>query len=330
MSPPPRSPTGLQGEHRPIRFRDPRSRRRRRALRRSLPPQDRRAPGYGPRHAPMTRLVRRRPVQSRNGSSTSAGSLDETNTGSMSSMRNVSESSCLRASFAARRACASFLRRRTGTTRPERGSRRDTTMPLTSGKPCSHVGSWMTTGTRSQRCSSAVSHTLVGRQRQEVGEDEDERPGRHRARVRRQVLERALQPVGRACVLRRPEPWVAELDHLPLPLRLPPVRIAVRVVQVADEAAGDACAGENQLHDVTHGKRLVEPGQRGGEVRHLRPSVADDHDLRRLFREALPDDELVASLRGRESRRCRPVDRVHVVARPVRTRPRDIGAGAAA
>ena len=43
------------------------------------------------------------------------------------------------------------------TTRPVSGSRSGTTIPLTSGKLCSQTGSWITTGTTSQRCSTAVS-----------------------------------------------------------------------------------------------------------------------------------------------------------------------------
>ena len=54
------------------------------------------------------------------------------------------------------------------------GSRSGTTMPLTSGKLCSHIGSWMTTGTMSHRCSSAASQTSSRGQRQEVREHEDE------------------------------------------------------------------------------------------------------------------------------------------------------------
>ena len=122
---------------------------------------------------------------------------------------------------------------------------------------------------------------LVGRQRQEVGEHEHERARRHRTRVRGQVLERALEPVVGPPVLGRPEALVADLDHLPLALRLAPVRVAVRVVQVPDEAAGGAGARENQLHDVPHRLWLVEPGQRrersttsaGAGRRRSRPSA---------------------------------------------------------
>ena len=139
--------------------------------------------------------------------------------------------------------------------------------------------------------------------------------------------ERSSQSGGPA-VLARPEALVSDLDQLPLPLRLPPVRIAVRIVEVADEAARRACAGEHELDDRPHRHRLVEPRQRSTEARHLRTPIADDDDLRRFFGEPLADDELVAPLRGGQPRRRRPVDRVHVVAGPVRPRAGDVGARA--
>ena len=46
-------------------------------------------------------------------------------------------------------------------TRPVRGSRSETTILLTSGKLCSQVGSWITIGTTSQRCSAAISHVSL-------------------------------------------------------------------------------------------------------------------------------------------------------------------------
>ncbi len=142
----------------------------------------------------------------------SAWSLEETSTWSMSSRRKVSSSPHVRASLAALRAAASFLVNRTGTTRPVRGSRSGTTIPLTSGKLCSHVGSWMTTGTTSHRCSSAREPHLLRRRQEEVREDEDEGSGSDRARVSGEVDERALEPVGRPVELRGHEPLVLELE----------------------------------------------------------------------------------------------------------------------
>ena len=168
---------------------------------------------------------------------------------------------------------------------------------------------------------------LGRRDREEVRDDEDEGTGGDRTGVRGEVIDRPLEPIRRASVFRRPQPLVANLDQLALPLRLPPVRVAVRVVEIADEAAGCPCAREHELDDRTHRRGLVQPGQRRPVARHLGPSVADDHDLRRLFGEALTDDELVGPARGGEPRRRRPVDRVHVVAQPVRTRARDVRSG---
>ena len=236
----------------------------------------------------------------------------------------------MRSSFAALRASASPRFRRTLLTRPVSGSRSGTTMPLTSGKLCSQTGSWITIGTRSQRFSNAASHRSCRRSRNEVGEQEDERAGRDRTPVLREVRDRALEPVVQAAVLQRPQALVLELDELALALRLAPVRVAVGVVEVADEATGRARAREDELDGVPHRLRLVEPGERRREVRHLRAPVAHDDDPRRLLGEALPDDELVAALRRRELRRCRPVDRVHVVARVVRARAGDVRAGASA
>src|ERR671918_465889 len=64
---------------------------------------------------------------------------------------------------------------------------------------------------------------LTGRRRDEVREEEDERARRHRARVLGEVRDRALEPVGGAAVLGRPQALVAQLDELPLAFRLPPV-----------------------------------------------------------------------------------------------------------
>ena len=75
--------------------------------------------------------------------------------GRAASARRSSASS--RSSLARRRAATSFFVRRTCVIRPLRGSRSGTTIPLTSGKLCSQTGSWITTGTTSQRCSTAVS-----------------------------------------------------------------------------------------------------------------------------------------------------------------------------
>ena len=119
-------------------------------------PRGRCLPGHAP---PAPRPAQVGPVEERG--EDVAGSLDETSTGSRSRLRTsraVEQPLLVRR--AARRAPppASAARR---STRPVLGSRRGTTIPPTSGKLCSQVGSWMTTGTTSQRCSSAVSQTLA-------------------------------------------------------------------------------------------------------------------------------------------------------------------------
>src|SRR5688572_17442814 len=171
---------------------------------------------------------------------------------------------------------------------------------------------------------------LMRRRRDEVGEEEDERAGRGCASVRCEMVEGALEPVDRTAVLQRPQALVAELDELAISLRLTPVRIAVRVVEVADEPSRGARAREDQLDDGAHRLGLVEPRQRGPEAGHLRAPVAHDHDLRRLLGEALAHHELVLAACCRQPGRSRPVDRGDVVSRPVRTRARNIGARASA
>ena len=76
--------------------------------------------------------------------------------------RNVSSSSAMRSSLALRRAArllpAQAERARRGRCADRGGRRRSRS---TSGKLCSQVGSWITTGTMSQRCSTAASHTSL-------------------------------------------------------------------------------------------------------------------------------------------------------------------------
>ena len=61
----------------------------------------------------------------------------------------------------AARSSDSPSRRRTSRTRPSAPAS-GTTMPSTGGKLCSHIGSWTTTGTMSQRCSTTRSQTSRG------------------------------------------------------------------------------------------------------------------------------------------------------------------------
>ena len=257
----------------------------------------------------------------------SAWSLEETRTWSMSRRRKVSSSPQVRASFA-RPASGRLLPRQSNRYHPAglRVSQRhddptDVGEALLPGRVLDDdrddVPSVLESG----------EPQLPGGDREEVGEHEDERARCDRAGVCRQMLDRTLEPVRRPVVLGRPEPLIAELDHLPVALRLAPMGVAVRVVQVADEAARSPGARENQLDDVPGGQGLVEPGERRREARHLRTPIAHDHDLRRLLGKPLAHDELVAPSRGGEPGRRGPVDRIHVVARAVRPGPGDVRAG---
>ncbi len=67
-----------------------------------------------------------------------------------------------RSSFAARRERASRALSRTGRGRPPEGSTTRTTTEPTSGKLCSQTGSWITTGTTSQRWAPASSQAEAG------------------------------------------------------------------------------------------------------------------------------------------------------------------------
>ncbi len=156
----------------------------------------------------------------------------------------------MRSSFAALRASASPRFRRTLLTRPVSGSLSGTTMPLTSGKLCSHIGSWITIGTRSQRCSNAASHTSFDGAGTKSESRKTNVPGVTARRCSaRCTIERSSQS-RRAAVLQRPQALVLELDELALALRLAPVRVAVGVVQVSDEAAGRARTREDELDGV--------------------------------------------------------------------------------
>src|SRR5207344_103424 len=92
----------------------------------------------------------------------------------------------------------------------------------------------------------------------------------------------------------------------------------------ADESARGTRARKDQLDDTPHRKRLVQPGERGRVVGHVRAAVADDDDLRRLLCKALADEELVAAPGRRETCGGRPVDRIHVVAGAIRPRPGNV------
>ena len=243
-------------------------------------------------------------------------------TGSRSSSVSSSSSASSRSSFARRRAAASFFVSRTCVTGRCAGSRSGTTIPLTSGKLCSQTGSWITTGTTSQRCSTAVSHVVARGRVEEVREDEDEAAGGDVAAVLEEVLERALDAVGRRAPAGVRRPLLAQVGEPALAARRQPERLAVGVVEVADEAARRGRARDDDVGRAPHRRGLVEPGQRRREEGELGAAVGDEHDARALVGVALADDELVGAARRRHPGRRGPVDRADVVARPVRAASR--------
>ena len=132
------------------------------AARRVAPssPIRRRLPrGRTPHHRPGLATRRRASAQERKEARISVGALEEMSTGSTPSPRKPPRRWASRASFACRRASTSRRVRMTGLLLPVAGSRKGTTRPATSGKLCSQVGSWITTGTRSSPRSSRGSQT---------------------------------------------------------------------------------------------------------------------------------------------------------------------------
>ena len=152
------------------------------------------AHAHAPDHAPRAPQVG---PDEELGEDLASGRSTMTTTGSMSSWRNVSRERRPAALRSPRAALAtSFRRRRAGRqTDPSADRAAGRRSRSTSGKLCSQVGSWITTGTTSHRCSIAASHSSSDGDRDEVGEHEDECARRHRARVRREVIDRALEPV---------------------------------------------------------------------------------------------------------------------------------------
>ena len=145
------------------------------------------------------------------------------------------------------------------------GSTYGTTTPLTSGKLCSQIGSWTITGTISKRRSSASSHSSrVGRD-EEVRDDEDERPGREVALVLGEVAQTAQQRV-----LRRTEAALELRGAVRMrAARRVPVRVAVRLVEVAEQAACGGRARADERDGVSDRVRLGQPRPAFGERRDI-------------------------------------------------------------
>jgi len=150
------------------------------------------------------------------------------------------------------------------------------------------------------------------------------------ATVLEEMFERSLDPVRRRPPPRVARTFLAQVGEPALPARRQPERIAVGVVQVADEATRLGGAGDDDVGRAPHRLGLVEPGQRRREERELSAPVGDDDDARPLVGVALADDELVGAARGGHPGRGGPVDRADVVARPVRARAGHLGAASAA
>ena len=229
-----------------------------------------------------------------------------------------SSSASSRSSLARRRAATSFFVRRTCVIRPLRGSRSGTTIPLTSGKLCSQTGSWITTGMTSQRCSTAVSHVSRDGGSRKSEKTKTKLPGGDVAAMLEEVLERALDAVGRRAPAGLVGPLLAQVGEPALAARRQPERLAVRVVEVADEAAGLGGARDDDVGRAPHRRALVEPGQRRREEGELGAAVCDDDDARPLVGVALADDELVGC-RARTTSGPRPPSRSCGCRRPAGT-----------
>ena len=151
------------------------------------------------------------------------------------------------------------------------------------GKLCSHTGSWITTGTTSHRCASAAKPRVRRRWRQEVRQDEHERPLRQGEVVGDELLESSLDSV-----LRRREPPVLEplvdrREDSPLALRPAPVGLLAGEVEVPDERMDARRAFLDQQGGGTH-RRAASRAR--GTAAGRAPSQGGDR--RRSPRAALP------------------------------------------
>ena len=217
-----------------------------------------------------------------------------------------------------RSSLSSFRRRASLLPKPDRrdaarcrGSRSDTTILLTSGKLCSHVGSWITIGTTSQRCSAAISQVSLDGAGRKSESRKTNVPGvTARGYDASWSIERSSQSAG-PVELRRPELWIAHLDHLPIALRRPPVRVTVGVVEIADVAAGGTGAREDQLDDGPHRAAACPATE---TVRRTATSADDGR------RGSSPSAPPRRSSRGRRTRRS-PARSRDVPTPPSRSRP---------
>src|SRR5439155_11605758 len=114
------------------------------------------------RHRRSHRARLRRSAHSRNALWTDPGSLPSRSTGSSPSEANMVSSSERAASRRSRSARASERVSRTSSTAPSSGSAIGTTTGPTDGKLCSQTGSWITTGTSSQRRVVPTSQSSRG------------------------------------------------------------------------------------------------------------------------------------------------------------------------
>src|SRR5438067_1448272 len=114
------------------------------------------------RHRRSHRARLRRSAHSRNALWTDSGSLPSRSTGSSPSEANMVSSSERAASRRLRSARASDRVSRTSSTAPSSGSASGTTTGPTDGKLCSQTGSWITTGTSSQRRVVPTSQSSRG------------------------------------------------------------------------------------------------------------------------------------------------------------------------
>ena len=268
----------------------------------------------------------RRSAQRRKAERTSSGRSDPTMTGSMPNVRNEAVSAAARASCSRLRSAASFRAEVHGNDAAGLGICERHRHPADVGK-----------GSLPHRILDDHRNELPAllaralplvhvRRNEEVREDEDERLSGELAPVAAEVLEAERDRVGR-CVERAVVG--AGVGEALAPRRLP-VDLALRMVDVPGKTPRGLGAHADQVDRVQQRLRLVERTERRRADSHRRPPVGEYDHPRRLVREVLVDDELVAVARRRDARRGRPVDPAHMVSGPVLARACDVEADAAA
>ena len=161
---------------------------------------------------------------------------------------------------------ASFSVTYTGNARPVVGSAYEIVMPPTSGKLRSQTGSWITTGTSSHRCSSAPCQTRrSGGTRKSESTKTNACVGRSRRCSPRNSRPRETVSSGAANARSNGTRLGACLAA-----RRAPVRLALRVVEIAGEAARGVCAQSDQIEGGRESRAACRAGaaaKRGSRAR---------------------------------------------------------------